>query len=169
MTSYSRRDELTRLDKVPPPTHQGRDLLSYNADNLCAKNHDSSEGKTYVERYKLYDYPHIAIVDPRTGRSLWKKKRWTQEKPFTAEHFAEMAMDFCSRHSFDKAPLPSKKNSMPSGNGERKRPVMSEEEQLQAAVVPTPQKMSDKQIYCYSNALHCTVHPLVTVYSILYY
>lgn len=46
-----------------------------------------------------------------------------------------MAMDFCSRHSFDKAPLPpSKKNSMPSGNGERKRPFMSEEEQLQAAV-----------------------------------
>lgn len=96
-------------------------------------NHDSSEGQTYVERYKVYDYPHLAIIDPRTGRSLWKKEGWTQEKPFTAERFAEMAMDFCSRHSFDKAPLPPK-NSRTNGNGERKRPFMSEEEQMQAAV-----------------------------------
>ena len=89
-----------------------------------------------MERYKVYDYPHLAIVDPRTGRSLWKKEGWTQEKPFTAEHFAEMAMDFCSRHSFDKAPLPpSKKDAATrNGNGERKRPFMSEEEQMQAAM-----------------------------------
>ncbi len=104
-------------------------------DSPFAKNHDSSEGKTYVERYKVYDYPHVAIVDPRTGRLLWKKEGWTQEKPFTAEHFAEMAMDFCSRHSFDKAPLPpSKKNVEPNGTGERKRPFMSEDEQIKAAM-----------------------------------
>lgn len=102
-----------------------------STDNPCTKNHDSPEGKTYVERYKVYDYPHIAIVDPRTGRSLWKKEGWTQEKPFTAEHFAEMAMDFCSRHSFDKAPLPpSKKNFEPNGTGERKRPFVSADEQV---------------------------------------
>lgn len=102
---------------------------------------DSSEGRTYSERYKVFDYPHLAIIDPRTGRSLWKREGWTQEKPFTAEQFAEMAMDFCSRHSFDKEPLaPSKKSaaaasaSPVSGNGERKRPFMSEEEQLQAAM-----------------------------------
>ena len=90
-----------------------------------------------MERYKVFDYPHLAIVDPRTGRSLWKKEGWNQEKPFSAEHFAEMAMDFCSRHSFDKAPLPpSKKHAQAAanGNGERKRPFMSEEEQMQAAM-----------------------------------
>jgi hypothetical protein len=106
---------------------------------------DSSEGRTYSERYKVFDYPHIAIIDPRTGRSLWKKEGWTQEKPFSAEQFAEMAMDFCSRHSFDKPPLgPSKKPAAvpgqgpapgsANGHGERKRPFMSEQEQLQAAM-----------------------------------
>lgn len=105
---------------------------------------DSPDGQTYSERYKVFDYPHLAIIDPRTGRSLWKKEGWTQEKPFSAADFAEMAMDFCSRHSFDKAPLaPSKKTAngatgaTPNGkySGERKRPFMSEEEQLQAAMV----------------------------------
>lgn len=112
---------------------------------------DSSEGRTYSERYKVFDYPHIAIIDPRTGRSLWKKEGWTQEKPFMAEQFSEMAMDFCSRHSFDKPPLgPTKKPAAASGSasgsasrpgsgpanghGERKRPFMSEQEQLQAAM-----------------------------------
>lgn len=101
---------------------------------------DSPDGQTYSERYKVFDYPHLAIIDPRTGRSLWKKEGWTQEKPFSAADFAEIAMDFCSRHSFDKAPLaPSKKTSNGAGptpnGGERKRPFMSEEEQLQAAMV----------------------------------
>eukprot|EP00547_Thalassionema_nitzschioides_P006108 CAMPEP_0194211522 /NCGR_PEP_ID=MMETSP0156-20130528/10506_1 /TAXON_ID=33649 /ORGANISM="Thalassionema nitzschioides, Strain L26-B" /LENGTH=456 /DNA_ID=CAMNT_0038939101 /DNA_START=63 /DNA_END=1433 /DNA_ORIENTATION=+ len=96
---------------------------------------DSADGQTYAERYKVCAFPHIAIVDPRTGRSLWKKEGWTQVKPFTAENFAEIAMDFCSRHSFDKDPLPPvKKSATPNINGERKRPFMSENEQMEAAV-----------------------------------
>jgi len=96
---------------------------------------DSTDGQTYAERYKVCAFPHIAIIDPRTGRSLWKKEGWTQVKPFTAENFAEIAMDFCSRHSFDKDPLPpGKKSATPSINGEKKRPFMSEDEQMQAAV-----------------------------------
>lgn len=115
---------------------------------------DSKEGRTYSERYKVFDYPHLAIVDPRTGRSLWKREGWTQEKPFSAEKFAEMAMDFCSRHSFDREPLaPSKKpaaapaadSGNDNGSGERKRPFMSEEEQLQAAMAASlkPRNQSD--------------------------
>lgn len=50
----------------------------------------------------------------------------------TAEVFAESAMDFCSRHSFDKPPQAPR----PPGSRPAKRPMheMSEEEQLQAAM-----------------------------------
>jgi hypothetical protein len=65
---------------------------------------------------------------------MWKKEGWTQQNPMTAELFAESAMDFCSRHSFDKppqAPRPSNGNTRPS-----KRPMhqMSEDEQLRVAM-----------------------------------
>lgn len=94
----------------------------------------TTEGQVYSQRYHVHDYPHIAIIDPRTRRLLWKKEGWTQQNPMTAELFAETAMDFCSRHSFDKppqAPRPSGAASRPA-----KRPMheMSEDEQLQAAM-----------------------------------
>mmetsp|Transcript_26621 Transcript_26621/g.37496 ORF Transcript_26621/g.37496 Transcript_26621/m.37496 type:complete len:511 (-) Transcript_26621:247-1779(-) len=113
------------------------------------------EGQTYAQRYGVGDYPHVSIIDPRTGRLMWKKEGWTQEKPLSAESFAEMAMDFCSRHSFDKPPVAPR----PSGGGgasaattpaaasseERpsKRPFMTEEEQLQAAMRESLKQSSD--------------------------
>jgi hypothetical protein len=73
---------------------------------------------------------------------MWKKEGWTQQNPLTAERFAEYAMDFCSRHSFDKPPQaprpPGGGNgaSKTGGGLPAKRPMheMSEEEQLQAAM-----------------------------------
>lgn len=52
--------------------------------------------------------------------------------PVTAAVFAETAMDFCSRHSFDKPPQAPR----PAGSRPAKRPMheMSEDEQLQAAM-----------------------------------
>lgn len=95
------------------------------------------EGHTYVERYGVNDYPHIGIIDPRTGRLLWRKEGWTQENPLRSEVFAEMAMDFCSRNTFDKPPQAPRLGA--SGTGApraQKRPMheMSEEDQLQAAM-----------------------------------
>ena len=82
----------------------------------------------------MHDYPHVGIIDPRTRRLMWKKEGWTQQNPMTAETFAEMAMDFCSRHSFDKPPQAPR----PPGAAARptKRPMheMSEDEQVQAAM-----------------------------------
>lgn len=80
----------------------------------------------------------MGIIDPRTGRLLWKREGWTQENPMTAERFAELAMDFCSRHSFDKEPQAPRLTIVSdahSNNGERKRPFMTEQEQIQAAMV----------------------------------
>lgn len=92
------------------------------------------EGEVYAQRYHVHDYPHVGIIDPRTRRLMWKKEGWTQQNPMTAETFAEMAMDFCSRHSFDKPPQAPR----PPGAAARptKRPMheMSEDEQVQAAM-----------------------------------
>mmetsp|Transcript_1259 Transcript_1259/g.3546 ORF Transcript_1259/g.3546 Transcript_1259/m.3546 type:complete len:533 (-) Transcript_1259:1980-3578(-) len=111
----------------------------------------SIEGRQYVQRYKVDQFPHVAIIDPRTGRLLWRKEGWTQQNALTAESFAEMAMDFCSRNSFDKPPqAPGPQKGPSSGGapplsaiaaaststpmvGNSSRP-MTEEEQIQAAV-----------------------------------
>lgn len=91
------------------------------------------DGRTYVERYRVESFPHIAILDPRTGRLLWSKAGWTLENPVTPASFAQMAMDFCSRNSFDRPPQAPKPGAAKSTG---KRPVhdMSEEEQLEAAM-----------------------------------
>ncbi len=111
----------------------------------------SPEGMTYVQRYKVEGYPHIAIIDPRTGSLLYRKEGWTQVNPLTAEQFVEIASDFCSRHSFDKLPMPARHGYANGGGGggfgyggggggesslPAKRPVheLSEQEQLEAAI-----------------------------------
>ncbi|KAL7540505.1 hypothetical protein ACHAXR_010170 [Thalassiosira sp. AJA248-18] len=101
---------------------------------------NSNEGQTYITRYKVRGYPHLAIIDPRTGSLLWRKEGWTQVNPLTAEQFVEIASDFCSRHSFDKMPMAARHaytNGVPLGaaassssNGNE----LTEEEQLQAAI-----------------------------------
>eukprot|EP00529_Nitzschia_sp_RCC80_P022708 CAMPEP_0113509438 /NCGR_PEP_ID=MMETSP0014_2-20120614/37578_1 /TAXON_ID=2857 /ORGANISM="Nitzschia sp." /LENGTH=496 /DNA_ID=CAMNT_0000405273 /DNA_START=92 /DNA_END=1582 /DNA_ORIENTATION=+ /assembly_acc=CAM_ASM_000159 len=94
----------------------------------------SPEGQVYSQRYHVYDYPHVAIIDPRTRRLLWKKEGWTQQNPLTASQFAEMAMDFCSRHSFDKPPQAPRSSGASSRPAKRPVQEMSEDEQLQAAM-----------------------------------
>lgn len=129
----------------------------------------SNEGLTYITRYKVTGYPHLAIIDPRTGSLLWRKESWTQINPLTAEQFVEIASDFCSGHSFDKlpmapssayansgiplrgAPMASSSTSKESdsshhaGNTNNKRPIqeLTDEEQLQAAIRASMQENSD--------------------------
>lgn len=62
---------------------------------------------------------------------MWRKEGWTQEHPLTKEGFAEMAMDFCSRHSFDKPPV-ARKASFDKAPVPNK--IMTESEELQAAL-----------------------------------
>jgi UBX domain-containing protein 7 len=96
----------------------------------------TAEGRTYTERYQVLDYPHIGIIDPRTGRLLWRKEGWTQENPVTAETFAEIATDFCSRNSFDRPPQAPRPPGAAAASRPAKRSMeeMSEAEQLRAAM-----------------------------------
>jgi UBX domain-containing protein 7 len=105
------------------------------------------EGDVYAQRYKVFDYPHIGIIDPRTRRLMWKKEGWTQQNPLTAEQFAEIAMDFCSRHSFDKPPQAPRPSSAAAARP-TKRPMheMSEEEQLQAAMRASLQESGEMTV-----------------------
>jgi len=119
-----------------------------------------AEGQTYAQRYSVMCYPHIAIIDPRTGRLMWKREGWTAENPFTATDFAEKAADFCSHHSFDKAPM-APRGSMPGSFGgaglktsitsvtSSSTTEMTEDQQLAAAIQasmnpsPSSSKMDD--------------------------
>lgn len=65
----------------------------------------SQDGYTYAQHYKVKAFPHVSIIDPRTGRLMWKKEGWTQAHPMTSSMFAEIAADFCSRYSFDDPPV----------------------------------------------------------------
>jgi UBX domain-containing protein 7 len=100
----------------------------------------SVEGRTYVQRYQVNEFPHVAIIDPRTGRLLWRKEGWTQQNPLRAETFAEMVMDFCSRNSFDRPPQAPKGPPRGAAAAAVSRPVkrsvqdMTEDEQLQEAM-----------------------------------
>lgn len=117
----------------------------------------TDDGRTYCQRYNVTSFPHIGIIDPRTARLMYRKEGWTMEKPLLPEAFAEMAADFCSRHSFDKAPVAPKigggssasggngggiMSSSGGGGGSGSRMVsnqssvgeMTEEQQLQAAI-----------------------------------
>ncbi|CAJ1940326.1 unnamed protein product [Cylindrotheca closterium] len=94
----------------------------------------SPEGKTYIQRYKVGDFPHVAFIDPRTRRLLWRKEGWTQENPLTAESFAEYAMDFCSKYTFDKPPVAPRPGAARAPPKKKAMNEMSEAEQLQAAM-----------------------------------
>jgi hypothetical protein len=95
----------------------------------------TAEGQTYIQRYQVQDYPHIGFIDPRTGRLMWRKEGWTQEAPMSPELFAEVAMDFCSRNSFDRPPqAPRPSTSSKSKSTKRPMNEMSEDEQLRAAM-----------------------------------
>lgn len=95
---------------------------------------DTGDGSTYTQRYGVNAFPHVAIIDPRTGRLMWKKEGWNMIDPMTSEQFAQIAADFCSQHSFDRPPVANPPGIRP--NRPTKRPVedLSEQEQLEKAI-----------------------------------
>jgi len=96
----------------------------------------STDGMTYAQRYNVQSFPHVAIIDPRTGRLMWRKEGWTQVAPMTPEQFAEVAADFCSRHTFDKPPVAPLTNN--------KRPI-AEMDDLSSTTQSNVQEMTEEQ------------------------
>lgn len=74
---------------------------------------------------------------------MFRKEGWTQVNPLKPEQFAEIAADFCSRHSFDRPPpkinvvasMAGRNGSSIGASGSGGDPdAMTEEEQLEAAL-----------------------------------
>jgi hypothetical protein len=100
---------------------------------------ETQEGKRYVTFYPIDNYPHLAIIDPRTGERV---KMWSSEME-TAE-FLTNVTDFLGRASVSGNSSTSNAPMMKNKKGEQvpsqlSRPVrniseMTEEEQLDAAI-----------------------------------
>lgn len=95
---------------------------------------DTGDGATYIQRYSVNAFPHVAIIDPRTGRLMWKREGWTQVDPMTSEQFAQTAADFCSQHSFDKPPKVGNLGHRPNRPTKRSVEDLTEQEQLEKAI-----------------------------------
>jgi hypothetical protein len=50
------------------------------------------EGVVYIERYKVVEFPHIGIVDPRTGALVWNKEGCA-DKELISQYLQDFVMD----------------------------------------------------------------------------
>lgn len=100
--------------------------------------HDSSEGQRYCQFYNVNSFPHIAIVDPRTGE---KMRHWTT---LDAIVFCEQVTEFIGEHASPDGSIagPAASSSRtPAVSGSKSRRIdaeglyeQSEEDQLKAAI-----------------------------------
>eukprot|EP00615_Pteridomonas_danica_P002477 CAMPEP_0114343664 /NCGR_PEP_ID=MMETSP0101-20121206/10793_1 /TAXON_ID=38822 ORGANISM="Pteridomonas danica, Strain PT" /NCGR_SAMPLE_ID=MMETSP0101 /ASSEMBLY_ACC=CAM_ASM_000211 /LENGTH=497 /DNA_ID=CAMNT_0001478533 /DNA_START=51 /DNA_END=1544 /DNA_ORIENTATION=+ len=73
------------------------DTLQLLMESLCVFWQTYStqpQGQTFIERYKVNKLPFIALVDPRTGMSVWKREGFV-----SAELLGDKISDYCSQHS----------------------------------------------------------------------
>jgi hypothetical protein len=85
----------------------------------------------YFQDHENYDlYPHIAIVDPRTGEQV---KVWSRETP-KAPEFLMQLHEFLDRYSLNNNARNPVAKRKPEAKKERDIYQMTEEEQLQAAM-----------------------------------
>ncbi|CAM9563536.1 unnamed protein product [Phaeothamnion confervicola] len=104
----------------------------------------STEGATYFLRYQLgeRDLPHIAIVDPRTGRQMWQHTGFIE-----AAQLVENLVNFSGAHSLESNAPPPRPRAGSSASASRAagaaangpprpRPMSerSEEEQMAVAL-----------------------------------
>lgn len=83
--------------------------------------HDSYEGQRYVQFYHVSSFPHVAIIDPRTGEQM---KSW----PTTIDHnsFCDSVIEYLTEH-------PSPDGSA-DANTMKKLRVKEEEEEVEEVV-----------------------------------
>ncbi|CCG82477.1 UBX domain-containing protein 2 [Taphrina deformans PYCC 5710] len=89
---------------------------------------DSDDGLQYTQFYPFEKYPHIAILDPRTGERV---KMWSESLP-PLEFLSEVS-EFLDRFSLDESRQnPVQKKARPTPKA---LDAMSEEEQMNAAIM----------------------------------
>lgn len=100
--------------------------------------HDSSAGLEYIQYYPFEDYPHISILDPRTGEQL---KTWN--KSISPTEWLVEVQDFLDKFSLD----PAARNPV-TNIAKRNKQVshMTEEEQIQLAMKQSLGNSSDDEV-----------------------
>ncbi|RIA92850.1 thioredoxin-like protein [Glomus cerebriforme] len=86
-------------------------------------NSESPDGRQYINYYPIDNYPHIAIIDPRTGERV---RVWNTQLAPT--EFIISVTDFLERYSLTEP------NKTPKKNPTRSIVEMSEEEQIRTAL-----------------------------------
>ncbi|CAO3647741.1 unnamed protein product [Cunninghamella blakesleeana] len=91
--------------------------------------HTTPEGRRYLTFYPVSQYPHVAVIDSRTGERV---KTW--EKTFTPTDFMMEVTEFLEHHS------PEAARSVTMKKPRQNISDMSEEEQLNAAIAASLQE-----------------------------
>ncbi|ORZ19393.1 hypothetical protein BCR42DRAFT_409693 [Absidia repens] len=109
---------------------------------------ESAEGKRYLTLYPVQHYPHVAIIDSRTGELA---KSW--EKQLSPSDFMMEVTEFLEQHS------PEAAKSVTMKKPRQNLSDMSEEEQLQAAIAAST---SDNN---YNHTITTTTSTSTSTYS----
>ncbi|CAB4032271.1 UBX domain-containing 7 [Paramuricea clavata] len=97
--------------------------------------HDSDDGDRYIQFYHVTKFPHLAVLDPRTGEKL------VEWETVDALSFCEVATEFLSNHSLGK----ESNGCFPPAAKRRKRESIidaSEDSQLEAAIAASLKETS---------------------------
>lgn len=89
---------------------------------------DSDDGAQYIQFYPFESYPHVAIIDPRTGERV---KSWSDS--ISPMEFVSDVTEFLDRYSLDDTrqnPVTKRARAPPKALDQ-----MSEEDQLNAAIL----------------------------------
>jgi hypothetical protein len=108
--------------------------------------HDAAEGQRYCQFYNVQDFPHIAIVDPRTGE---KMRHWSA---LDAVVFCEHITEFINEHpSPDGTAVGPAASTSSQASGSKSRRIeadnmyeQSEEDQLKAAIAASLREVQKK-------------------------
>jgi UBX domain len=72
------------------------------------KQNTQQDGVQYCDRYKVQTFPHIALIDPRTGGEIWINKR---KGKMSSCDFIDTLTDVCERNSLADDAVKSKTTS----------------------------------------------------------
>ncbi|KLJ09234.1 hypothetical protein EMPG_15342 [Blastomyces silverae] len=108
---------------------------------------DDPRGSQYIQYYfpgsDVQDnYPHIAIVDPRTGEQV---KTWTGPPVIKPSDFLMQVHEFLDRYSLDHTVRNPVARRKPEVKQERKLETMTEEEMLEMALKNSLEGQSQKE------------------------
>lgn len=101
--------------------------------------HDSEEGQRFMMFYRVEEWPHVAVIDPRTGECLvtWHK--------LDAVTFCDLITEFLSRHPGLDESTPSPEKKRPRLEKDTSILEADEESQLEAAIKASLAEAEEKK------------------------